>query len=64
MPTDNLKMISWGMYSPKEDEYSYKGACRNQLLMAIARYIKINVLKTYTDENGIDKPLEFSRYSL
>lgn len=63
LPTDKLEMLRWGMYSPSEEEYSYKGACRNQLISAIARHFKTIVTQKYVDANGNEQPFEWIRYS-
>lgn len=45
MPSDNLRMTSWGMNSPWEKEEPYKGAVRNELLYWIANELDYKALR-------------------
>lgn len=64
MPTTDIELMKWGMYSPHEDEYEYKGTVRNEFLNAIASFVDMDIEETYTDpETGKEKPLIWTKYS-
>lgn len=46
MPTDNLDMMKFGMFSPHENESKYKGAVRNALIGSIASQIDRKIIET------------------
>lgn len=62
MPSDSLDFSKWMYYSPdfRKAESKYKGLYRNQLIMAIVKFIDRKVLKT-TDDGQIE---EYERYAL
>ena len=61
MPTTSLDFSKWMYYSPdfRVAESKYKGLYRNQLIIAILKYIKRDIIKMRGDEIE-----EYERYSL
>ena len=61
MPVANLKYSKWSYYSPAFNESPLKGAYRNELIYAIAKYMDFKTLKKQSLENGEDVPVTWER---
>jgi hypothetical protein len=64
MPTNDIELMKWGMYSPHEKDYEYKGTVRNEFLNALASYVDLDIEETYIDpETKKEKPLVWTKYT-
>lgn len=59
MPVDNIKFAEWSYQAnPKDIEQGLKGAQRNELFFAVAKYMPQTIVK----RDDHDEPLEVKRY--
>jgi hypothetical protein len=61
MPVDNLKYSEWAYHSPAFNVSKYKGAYRNELVYAIAKYMSFKSLKQQIDDSGEEVPVKWER---
>lgn len=62
MPVYDINWIKFGEGHPHERIETWKGACRNQILMSIALHTKMN--EKTIDINGVPTLVEYDRYML
>jgi len=61
MPTDSLEWSKFAYFSPEHYESKYKGAYRNMLIAAVAKYANMKTLKTAYNKEGEEVPVEWER---
>lgn len=62
MPSDDLEWTTFAYFSPMHYESKYKGAYRNLLLIACAKYSNLKVLKTALDKEHKEVPAQWERH--
>lgn len=61
MLSDNVNWSKWAFYSPAEWESKWKGLYRNLLIINVAKYMNLKVLKTAINKAGEEVPVELER---
>jgi len=62
MPSKSTEWAAWAFYSPsQEDNSTYKGIYRNQLLFAVAKFMNWEVTTRALDKEGVEVDAEWKR---